>query len=70
MIDVEFGEYLCDIKVVDEAGTHHVLNLNNLHEKVVADKSSWRYSDKKISITLKKWLETSWTELVKGNKKD
>ena len=69
MIEVQFDEWTCDIKVVDEAGTHHVLNLSKLSEKITPDKSSWRWSDKKISITLKKWLETSWTELVKGAKK-
>ena len=70
MIDIQFGEWDCDIKVVDEAGTHHVLNLSKLNEKIIVDKSSWRYSDKRISVTLKKWLETSWTDLVKGAKKD
>ena len=69
MIEVKFDEYLCDIKVVDEDGTQHVLNVSKLHEKIIPDKSSWRHSEKRISITMKKWLETSWSELIKGSNK-
>ena len=28
MIDVQFDEWACDIKIVDEAGTHHNLQLS------------------------------------------
>ena len=69
MVDVKFDEYLCDIKVIEEDGTTHVLNLSKLHEKIMPEKSSFRHSEKRISITLKKWLETSWSELIKGSNK-
>ena len=69
MVDVKFDEYLVDIKVIEEDGTTHVLNLSKLHEKIMPEKSSFRHSEKRISITLKKWLETSWTELIKGSNK-
>ena len=69
MVDVSFEDYACNIKVIDEDGTEHVLNLSKLHEKIMPDKCSFRHSDKRISITLKKWLETSWTELIKGSNK-
>ena len=54
---------------MDQAGTQHTLNLTKLHEKIETDKSLWKFSEKRITITLKKWLETSWTELIKGSKK-
>ena len=66
MVDVQFEEYKCVVKVVDEAGTHHALNLFKLYEKIEVDKSLFKFTDKRISITLKKWLETKWTELIKG----
>ena len=69
MVEVKFEDYVVDIKVVDEDGTQHVLNLSKLHEKIMPDKCSFRHSDKRISITLKKWLETSWSELIKGSNK-
>jgi len=69
MVDVQFEEYKCLVTVMDEAGTQHVLTLSKLHEKIEVDKSLWKFSEKRISITLKKWLETSWSELIKGSKK-
>ena len=55
------------VKVVDEAGTEHKLTLFKLYEKIEVDKSLWKFSSgKRISITLKKWLETKWSELMKG----
>ena len=66
MVDVQFEEYKCNVKVVDEAGTQHVLNLFKLYEKIEVDKSLFKFSEKRISITLKKWLETKWSELIKG----
>ena len=34
MVDVKFEEYLCDIRITDENGTNHVLNLYKLSEKI------------------------------------
>ena len=66
MIDITFDDYKCSIKITDEDGTLHVLTLDKLHEKIIPDKSSFRHSEKRISITFKKWLETAWTGLLKG----
>lgn len=66
MVDVEFQEYGCEIKVMDQNGTQHVLSLQKLYEKIEVDKSTWRHSEKRISITFKKWLETKWFSLLKG----
>jgi len=71
MVKVDFEEYKCGITVCDEAGTQHVLSLFKLYEKIEVDKSLWKFTEKRISITLKKWLETKWSELIKGKgKKD
>ena len=70
MVDVEFGEYKCVIKITDEDNTLHLLTLDKLHEKILPDKSLWKHSEKRISITFKKWLETEWKELIKGTGKD
>ena len=69
MVDVKFEDYLVNVTVMDEDGTQHVLNLAKLHEKIMPGKSIFKHSEKRISITLKKWLETSWTELIKGSNK-
>ena len=70
MVDVSFDEYQCDIKVVDETGTQHVLSLGKLYEKIEPAKSSWRFSEgKRISVTFKKWLETKWLTLLKDGSK-
>ena len=70
MVDVQFGEYSCTIKVVDETGSHHLLSLDKLNEKIEPEKSTWRFSEgKRISVTFKKWLETSWSKLLKEPKK-
>ena len=67
MIEVAFDEWRVDVKVVDADGTTHVLSLNKLSEKIEVDKSTWRFSEgKRISLTLKKWLETSWKTLMKA----
>ena len=66
MVDVQFEEYGCNIRVVDEAGTENVLNLFKLYEKIEPEKSSWRHSEKRITITFTKWLETKWSSLLKG----
>lgn len=71
MIEVAFDEWRIDVRVVDADGTTHLLSLNKLSEKIEVDKSSWRFSEgKRISLTLKKWLETSWKTLVKTPAKD
>ena len=67
MIKINFEDYKCLINVTDEDGTLHVLSLDKLHEKIIPDKCSFRHSEKRISITFKKWLETKWTELIKGS---
>ena len=65
MVDVKFGEWQVDVTVVDAEGTTHLLCLKKLHEKIEVDKSSWRFSEgKRISLTLKKWLETKWDKLL------
>lgn len=71
MVDVTFEEYLVDIKVTDEEGTVNVLNLYKLTEKIEPQNSSVRVRPNRITITLKKWLETSWKELTRAatNKK-
>ena len=66
MVDVKFEEYLCDIKVTDQEGTVHVLNLYKLSEKVEPDNCSVRVRPNRITITLKKWLETSWKDLTRA----
>ena len=65
MVDVTFEEYVCDIKVVDEEGTKHVLNLSKLFEKIEPENSTFRVSEgKRITVTFKKWLETKWSNLL------
>lgn len=45
-------------------------NINRLYEKIEAEKSSFRISPgKRVTITLKKWLETKWKELIRAAKK-
>ena len=66
MVDIKFGEFKVDILVVDEAGTNNILELSPLYEKIEVDKSSWRINEKRITVTLKKWLETKWYTLTKG----
>ena len=68
MVDVTFDEYSVNIRVVDESGTEHVLNLKGLYEKIEAKDSLWKHSEKRISLTLKKWLETKWNSLLKEKK--
>lgn len=65
MVDVTFEEYLCDIKVTDEEGNRHVLNLYKLNEKIEPENCLFRVTPKRITVTLKKWLETSWTQLTR-----
>ena len=66
MVEVQFEEYVVDIKIVDENGTEHILQLSKLYEKIEEADSIWKFSEKRISITLKKWLETKWTTLLKA----
>ena len=44
MIEVDFKDFVCNVKIVDELGAQHVLNLSKLHEKIEPEKSTWRYS--------------------------
>lgn len=71
MVDVTYEEYLVDIKVTDEEGTVNVLNLYKLSEKIEPQNCSVRVRPNRITITLKKWLETAWKELTRAatNKK-
>ena len=73
MVSVNFEEYECNVEVVDEEGITNVLQLYKLYEKIEPERSSWRWSNKRITITIHKWLETSWKELTrapgKGDKK-
>ena len=70
MIDVAFNEWTVDVTVKDADGTLHILALNKLSEKIEIEKSTWRFSEgKRISLTLKKWLETKWNTLLKGGDK-
>lgn len=66
MVDVTFEEYLCDIKVTDEEGKVNVLNLYKLTEKIEPQNCIFRVRSNRITITLKKWLETSWTALTRS----
>ena len=66
MVDVQFEEYLCDIKITDEEGTVNILNLYKLTEKIEPQNCSVRVRPNRITITLKKWLETAWTELTRA----
>ena len=68
MIEVAFEDYAVNIRVVDESGTEHILKLSTLYEKIEASDSSFRHSDKRISISMVKWLETKWTTLFKEKK--
>jgi len=40
-----------------------------LYEKIEPEKSSFKFAAKRVTITLKKWLETSWKELTRAAKK-
>lgn len=66
MVEIKFEEFKVDILVVDETGLNNILELSPLYEKVEVDRCSWRINEKRITITLKKWLETKWYTLTKG----
>ena len=66
MVDIKIEEFKVEVLVVDETGLNNVLELTPLYEKVEVDRSSWRINEKRITITLKKWLETKWYTLLKG----
>lgn len=40
-----------------------------MYEKIEPEKSSFKFAAKRVTITLKKWLETSWKELTRAAKK-
>ena len=53
MISVKYDEFECNIEVVDEEDTTHVLNLFKLYEKIEPEKCSMRFSaGKRFTITL------------------
>lgn len=65
MVEVKFEEQALNIKIVDEECQSHVLNIPKLYEKIEPEKSSYRMRSNKIIVTLHKWLETSWRELLR-----
>ena len=66
MVEIKFEEYKIDILIVDETGLNHILELAPLYEKVELDKCTWKISEKRITIILKKWIDTKWFKLMKG----
>ena len=66
MLDVQFGESSLNIKLVDEEGQAYFLNFVKLCEKIEPEKSSVRLRSNKIIVTLHKWLETKWKDLVRA----
>ena len=54
-----------ELKLMDEEGQAYFLNLPKLYEKIEPTKSNFRLRSNKIVITLHKWLETSWKELIR-----
>ncbi len=66
MLDVQFGESSLNIKLVDEEGQAYFLNFAKLCEKIEPEKSSVRLRSNKIIVTLHKWLETKWKDLVRA----
>ena len=73
MVSVNFEENECSVQVVDEEGTTHMLSLSKTYERIEPENSSWRFKPNRITIIMKKWLESSWKELTrapgKGDKK-
>ena len=66
MVDIQFKEYEIQIRIVEESGNENVLSLKPLYEKIEPEKCQWRHTEKKITITLRKWLETKWSTLTKA----
>ena len=66
MLDIQFKDTQLQIRVIDEEGQVHFLNFNKLYEKIEPEKSAFRMRSNKIIITLHKWLETKWKELVRA----
>ena len=65
MIEVGFEEQSCNIKIVDEKCQSHFLNLVKLYEKIEPEKSTYRVRSNKLIVTLHKWLETQWREIIR-----
>ena len=55
-----------ELRMVDEEGQVYFLNFPKLYEKIEPEKSSFRLRSNKIVITLHKWLETKWKELIRA----
>ena len=51
---------------MDENAVNNILDISPLYEKIDEDKSSWKMSEKRITITLKKLVDTKWYKLMKG----
>ena len=66
MIEINFQELSLAVRIVDEQSNEYALSLTKLYEKIEPEKCSWRWTEKKITITLVKWLETKWSTLTKG----
>ena len=66
MVEIKFEENKVNILIVDEKGLNNVLELSPLYENIEVGKSSWKISEKRITIILKKWIDTKWFKLIKG----
>ena len=53
------------IKMIDSEGQQYFLNFNKLYEKIEPEKSKWVLRSNKVVITMHKWLETKWKELIR-----
>ncbi len=70
MLDIQFQSQSLSIKLVDEEGQNYFLNFPKLCEKIEPEKSSFRLRNNKIIITMHKWLETKWKDLVRASASD
>jgi hypothetical protein len=68
MITVDFKMYQFELKVVDKDNITHVLLVSPLWEHINAEKSIWKFSEKRISLTLRKLKDEPWTDLMKPMK--
>lgn len=66
MLDISFAEQSLSVKLVDEEGQSYFLTFAKLCEKIEPEKSSFKLRSNKIIITLHKWLETKWKDLIRG----
>ena len=66
MLDIQFEALSLNIKLVDEEGQAYFLSFPKLCEKIEPEKSQVRLRSNKIIITLHKWLETKWKDLIRA----